>query len=682
MSVIPGYPRLLHGGDYNPDQWLDQPEIIAEDFRLMELAGCHTFSVGIFGWTAYEKTEGVYTFDWLDAIMDRMAAKGFKVILATPSGSKPAWMSRRHPEIRRVNRQGLREPHQGRHNHCWSSPVFREKVTAINSRLAERYHGHPALGMWHLSNEYSGECFCERCLGRWHEWLKSRYTTLDGLNRAWWTAFWSHTFTDWAEIDPRDGSLDGLALDWHRFLNWQVADFIEVEKAPLKRLSPEVPCAINTMGLFNGLDYARLSACVDLIGDDQYPSYDADGPGLHRHAASISFKQDLYRCMQPGRPFFIMESSPDLQQWKKPNRLKRPGLHRAETLQAIGHGADGMCYFQWRKGRGGMEKFHGAVVDHVGHEHTRVFQGVAEVGRLLDRLAPVAGAKIQAKVALVYDWEARWGFQTSDGPCTDGELYNQLVLDHYRPFWDRGIPVDVVNMDCGDLSNFQLLITPALWMLKPRYAARLRTFVENGGTLVGTFFTGICDPTNLCFLGGWPGNGLGEVFGVWNEETDCQNPGVTRPVRIEPAAGVYPKSEYTAERFFGLVHLRGAEALATYGADFFAGMPAVTSHSLGRGRAFYLAARMDDAFLASFYARLAGDLGLEGCLAEKPAGVAAQRRDGPDASWLFAQNFTPRPQTLRFHETGWTRVDAEAAPAGECVTLPPFGSEVWTRPRD
>lgn len=149
--LVPGYQRILHGGDYNPDQWLREPGVLEDDFRLMQLSGCNTFSVGIFAWTSYEPEEGKYDFGWLDRILDRMAEAGNRVALATPSGAKPAWMAKKYPEIRRVDREGRREPQQGRHNHCWQSPVYRDKVRAINERLSERYGKHPALGMWHIS---------------------------------------------------------------------------------------------------------------------------------------------------------------------------------------------------------------------------------------------------------------------------------------------------------------------------------------------------------------------------------------------------------------------------------------------------------------------------------------------------------------------------------------------------
>lgn len=271
--LIKRFPHLLHGGDYNPDQWLDQPEIIQEDFRLMALAGCNTFSIGIFSWSSYEPEEGVFSFTWLDAIMNRLAEQGYNALLATPSAARPAWMAKQYPEVRRVDGGGRREPYNSRHNQCWSSPVYREKVGLINRKLAERYRGHPALAAWHVSNEYTPGCFCDLCLASFHGWLERRYHTLDRLNAAWWTGFWSHRYSAWDEVDPRDSCVDGLAVDWKRFLTWQCCDFMRHEIAPLRELTPEIPVTTNMMELNDfGLDYWRVAEVCDFIANDSYPS--------------------------------------------------------------------------------------------------------------------------------------------------------------------------------------------------------------------------------------------------------------------------------------------------------------------------------------------------------------------------------------------------------------------------
>lgn len=686
--LIPGFSRLLHGGDYNPDQWLHMPEIIDEDFRLMKLAGCNTFSIGIFAWTSYEKEEGVFTFSWLDRMMDRMGEAGSRVILATPSGARPAWLAEKYPEVRRVNRDGTRQPIGGRHNHCLTSPVYRQKVAELNARLSERYAAHPALGLWHLSNEYSGECYCELCLSSFQSWLQTRYQTIEALNDAWWTSFWSHTFTSFSQIDPRDVSIDSLKLDFKRYNTDITIDFMRAELAAVRRFS-QTPATTNLMGMYDGINYAKLVADLDLVADDQYPGYSPAKPALEEDVLRTAFKNDLHRSFKPDRPWMLMESCPDAVQWQRPVHLKRAEIHQAEMLQALGHGAEGTCYFQWRKGRAGAEKFHGAVVDHVGHEQTRVFQSVAKLGANYESLTEILGSRMQSEVALIYDWEVRWAFDASEGVRSnhDGwalgpapvDAYASTCLDHYKTFARHGVSVDVVDSQ-RDFSGYKLVIAPQLWMLLPGVAARITRFVRAGGTFVATYYSGYCDETNRCFLGGFPGDGLMSVFGIWNEEVDWLPAASTRRVTARPtAAELGLRSEYIASEVCALVHLRGATSVLDYAEDFYAGMPALTQNSFGEGAAYYQAARLDEDFLADFYGTLIDRHGLHRATGEPlPQQVAVQRRISEDREYLFIQNFGDAPRELDLPAPGYFDLIGQGV-LGKTLHLDPWASTVVRR---
>ena len=296
--LFPNFPHFLHGGDYNPDQWLDWPEIIDEDFRLMPLAGCNAFSVGIFAWASLEPEEGVYSMDWLGEILDRLHANGHKAFLATPSGGKPNWLAHAYPEVRRVDKNGNRDPQKGRHNHCPTSPIYRQKVAAINGELARRFGNHPAVLAWHISNEYSGECYCDLCIAAFQHWLQDRYGDLETLNKAWWSKFWSHTYTDWSQIHPINGGvLDGLKLDWRRFVSHQTCDFMEAEIAAVRAAGSDLPVTTNFMGRYRELDYHRLSRSLDFIANDAYPLFQHQ-PGMMDEVVSFAFIHELMRSLK------------------------------------------------------------------------------------------------------------------------------------------------------------------------------------------------------------------------------------------------------------------------------------------------------------------------------------------------------------------------------------------------
>jgi len=644
--INPKCPHLLHGGDYNPDQWQDTPEIWDEDMRLMKLSGCNAMSVGIFSWAALEPEEGRYTFGWLDSIMDKLAENGAYAVLATPSGSKPAWMSAAYPEVCRMRADGTRDPHAGRHNHCRTSLVYRERCVAINTELATRYKDHPALLVWHVSNEYNGgDCLCPLCLGGFRGWLRSRYhNDLDALNRAWWTGFWSHTFTAWDQIVPVDRSIHGLMLDWKRFLTHQTIDFFKTESAPLYAHTPGVPVTANFMGLSPTLDYWAFAREVDVISWDSYPRWHDTQDDVHI-AAQTALIHDMNRSMKGGKPFMLMESVPSFPTRPDTRKRKRPGMNLLSSLQAVAHGSDTVQYFQWRKGRGGSEKFHGAVVDHVGHENTREFRDVAEVGRALKKLDAVVGATVRPEVALIFDWENRWAMESAI--ALGGNVkYADTCHAHYRPFWEAGVPVDILD-ETGDFSPYTLLIAPMLYMLRPGVSERIAQFVQNGGTVVTTYWSGIVDEHDLCYLGGFPGGGLREVLGIWDEEIDSLQP-FDRNALVPVAGNALGLSgSYEAFDLCSVIHAEGAQVLATYGSDFYAGQPALTVNPFGKGAAYYVAARTEGRFLSDLYTRLVADLGICRALdADLPAGVTAQMRTDGERAFIFLQNYNPDARTL------------------------------------
>ena len=678
--INPKCPAFLHGGDYNPDQW--PPEVWDEDMRLMKRARCNAMTVGIFSWARLEPEEGRFQFGWLDRVMDLLAANGAYAVLATPSAAQPAWMSAKYPEILRVGADRVRRLHGNRVNTCLTSPIYREKCRVVAEQLASRYKNHPALLVWHVYNEYGGDCHCDLCQAAFRAWLQRKYGTLDALNDQWWTGFWGHVYSDWRQIQSPggpygEGAIMGLTLDWRRFTTDQTVDAMLNEIDVLRRCTPDVPVTTNLMGTYSGLNYWKFAPHLDVVSWDSYPFYH-DREGDWRTAAGVSFVHDLYRCLKGGKPFMLMESTPSSCNWMPVNKLKRPGVHLLGSLQAVAHGSDTVQYFQWRASRGGGEKFHGAVVSHSGHEDTRVFRDVARVGEVLEKLAPVVGASVQAEVALIYDWENEWAIETAWGPRQQGRDYTGACVSHYLPFWSSGVPVDVIDMD-GDFSRYRLLVAPMLYMLRPGVADRIEAFICRGGTFVTTYWSGIANENDLCFLGGFPGP-LRPIVGVWAEELDSLYEDESCPVIPTEGNDLGLEGGYRARLFCERIHAEGVEVLARYGGQFYAGEPALARNSCGDGEAYYIASRNDDRFHADFYGALIARLGLSSVAdASLPQGVTLQMRTDGERDYLFALNFTRDAQTVAFGETGLTDM-LTGAPVGAELELPGYGSAVLVRP--
>ncbi len=638
------FQKFLHGADYNYEQWLDSPDILADDFRLMRKAHCNVMSVGIFSWVMLEPEEGRYDFSWLDCLMDELAANDMMAILATPSAAPPAWLSRKYPETRRVNEQGRREPHRGRQNFCYTSPIYRQKVNQINKQLAERYQKHPALLLWHVSNEYGGvQCHCDLCYNAFRTWLKNRYGDLDTLNHAWWTTFWSHRYTDWDQIEPVDTSAHGLMLDWQRFTSDQALDFFKAETVPLREISPDIPITTNFMRPDVALDYWRFAEHLDVISWDSYPRWHQGDDVLT--AIETAFYHDLHRSYKQGQPFLLMESTPSVTNWQGVSRLKQPGVHKLTSLQAVAHGSNSVQYFQWRQSRGGGEKFHGAVMTHLNSADTRTFRDVTEVGAILQNLTEVLPAKTPASVAVMYDFENGWALNHAQLPRSLGKNYQATCHQHYGCFWQQGVAVDVINAH-ADLNTYQIVIAPMLYLMQAGLAERIEAFVQAGGIFVTTYLAGMVDDSDLTFLNGYP-PALRRTLGLYSEEIDAltdEQQGV-----IEFCAGneLQLSGSYSFHQYAELIHPETATMIAAYGSEFYAGYPAVTVNNHGNGKAYFIAARTDDHLLADFYAALLRSENITGALSvELPRGVSAQVRETETQRFVFLMNFTNQHQRV------------------------------------
>lgn len=639
------FPHILHGGDYNPDQWRDCPEIIDEDIRLMKLAGCNTMSLGIFSWTMLELSEDNYDFSFMDKMMDKLGDNGIKVFLATPSGARPAWMSYEHPEVLRCDREGRRFTHGTRHNHCYTSPYYRRKTQQINRLIAERYKNHPALIGWHISNEYGGECYCPLCREAFREWLKKKYNnSLDKLNKAYWTAFWSHTYTDWKQIEPPmpmgETCTHGLNLDWKRFVSEQTHNFIKNEIEPLKEITPDVPVTTNFMNYYKDLDYFKIKDSLDVISWDNYPQWHLEKPDRET-ARDAALMHDLYRSMKDGQPFMLMESTPSCVNWHAFNKLKRPNMHILSSLQAVAHGSDTVQYFQWRKSRGSSEKFHGAVVDHCGHENTRVFREVSKLGNILSKLDDVVGTYVNSDVAIIYDYENQWALDDAQGMQNDNKKYYETIRSHYNTFWEKGVNVDIIS-PFAELSDYKLVIAPMLYMVRPELIKRFEKYVKSGGRLVCTYITGWVDENDLCYLGGFPALELKDIFGIWSEETDTLLDTERNSVKMKNG------KSYEAMDYCEIIHPSTAEVLGSYESDFYKDMPAITKNKFGDGEAYYLAFRSDIDFNRDLYTEMIEELDLNRAWnISMPEGVTAHAREDENKKYIFVENYTDEEHTLK-----------------------------------
>ncbi|WP_088104041.1 beta-galactosidase [Halalkalibacter urbisdiaboli] len=627
--------KMVYGGDYNPEQW--ERAVWDEDMRLFKKANIDFVRVNIFSWALSQPDEVTYQFEWLDEVLDFLYEHGIKVGLGTSTAAHPAWMARKYPDILRTEFNGQKRKFGGRHNSCPNSPSYRQFSTRLVKKLVERYKHHPAIMLWNISNEFGGACYCKNCEKAFRVWLKERYGTLEALNQAWNTRFWGHTFYEWDEIvspsllsehfAENRTMFQGISLDYARFNSDSMLACYLLEYHEIKREIPDAIVTTNIMGAYKPLDYFKWAKHMDVIGWDNYPSIDTP-------ISYSAMMHDLMRGLKQGQPFLLMEQTPSQTNWQPYNSLKRPGVLRLWSYQAVAHGADSVLYFQMRRSIGACEKFHGAVIEHAGHEQTRVFKEVANLGEeLVDLTDTLLQSTIRAKAAIVFDWENWWALEYSSGP-NESLRYLDQIHKYYAALYKQNIQVDMIGVEAS-LDSYDIVIAPVLYMVKPGYAKRIETFVANGGTFLTTFLSGIVDENDRVTLGGYPGE-LRTLLGIWSEEIDSLSPEHTNQIVMKQRFGSL-EGTYSCQLLFDLIHTEGAEVIAEYGEDFYKGRPAVTAHSFAKGEAWYVATDPEQSFVDELMREICLKRDVRP-LVEPKKGIEVSKREKDGKEFLFILN--------------------------------------------
>lgn len=653
--------RILYGGDYNPNQW--PREIWDEDMRLFKQAGINSATINVFSWAKLQPDESTYDFSELDDIVDMLSKEGYDIVMATSTAAMPAWLCKKYPEVTRVDYEGRRHKFGHRHNHCPNSLVFQKYARKLVVELAKRYGSNPHVTCWHIGNEYGGECYCENCQKEFRVWLQKKYGTIQAVNEAWNTEFWGHTFYDWDEIVAPNAlgegigyektAFAGISIDYRRFMSDSLLENFKMERDAIREYDKETAITTNLMGTYKGLDYFKWAKEMDIVSWDSYPAYDTPW-------SMVAMRNDLMRGLKD-QPFMLMEQTPSQQNWQRYNSLKRPGQMRAQSYQTIAHGGDTIQFFQLRRSKGACEKFHGAVIAHSGSGETRVFKECSQLGAELKALGTqTLGADNPAQVGILFDWDNYWALEYTSGPTVDLKYVDQ-IHQYYRYFYDKHIPVDMVPVD-GDFSKYQVIVAPVLYMVKEGMAEALERFVENGGTLVTGFMSGIVDQSDNVHLGGYPGP-LRKMCGIWAEEIDALAPEQTNTLRFTDGA------EAKCSLLCDIIHLEGAQALATYGEDFYEGTPAVTKNAYGKGTVYYVGTQPEAAGLDKILDGVAAAAGVERLITEDtPLEIVKRVKDG--AEFWFILNLTGKPQQAPQAFAGETDILTGAAIGDE--PLKPF----------
>lgn len=600
---------IWYGGDYNPEQWPE--EVWDEDVRLMQQGGITMVSLGIFSWAKLEPREGEFDFGWLDRIIDKLHAGGIRVDLATATASPPPWLSRAYPEVLPVTESGVTLQVGSRQQYCPSSPVIRRLVARLVTKIAERYGNHPGLELWHVNNEYGchvSHCYCSVSTEAFRGWLTEKYGTVEAVNAAWGTAFWSQSYADFAEIFAPSAAPTfrnpGQLLDFDRFSSDELLGLYRAEAAILRAVTPNIPITTNFMGMFKSADYWKWAAEVDIVSDDSYP--DPVDPSSPAYSAMT---RDLMRSLGGGKPWLLMEQAPSAVTWRKRNSPKMPGQMRAWSYQAIARGAAGILFFQWRQSVAGAEKFLSGMVPHAGTD-TRIWREIEAFGAELKTMAELASPSLAARVAIVFEWDSWWSLEQEATPAQLS--YLEGIFAWYRSLWKLGVPIDFVKVD-SDLAAYAVVVAPNLFVTSTVALAALDAFAQAGGQLLVSYQSGITDENAHIVVGGYLGQ-LQATLGIRVEEfapfagADLAAEGVGEPPVGAITGALTGNSD--AHLWSEFLQTTTAEVTATFVGGVTDGWPAITRNATGAGAAWYSATLPGESGMAALLTRVLADAGI------------------------------------------------------------------------
>lgn len=662
---------LAYGGDYNPDQWSE--DVWAEDVALMREAGVNIVSLPVFSWPQLEIASGVYDWGWLDRVIDLLWDAGIHVDLASATATPPAWLLRAHPEMMPMDAEGRRMEFGSRQTYCPSSPVWHEHVARMTRAMAERYGRHPAVALWHVSNEYgdhTSRCYCPESARHFRRWLAERYGSIDGLNEAWGVNVWGQRYGDWDQIEtPRraPGPINPTQLlDFERFSSDALLGLFRLEVEILRELTPDIPLTTNFMSMFHDLDYWRFAEFEDLVTDDAYPD-----PADPLAPVGAALNYGLMRSLKQ-RPWLLLEQSASAVSWRDVNVPKAPGKMRTDSLQAIAHGSEGAMFFQWRQARYGQEKFHSSMLGHRGRS-SRTFAETKALGAELAALEPVRGSRVRARVAMVFDWDSRWGSAAAESMPSQRLNWAGQARAWHRAMHALGQPVDAVRAT-GPFDDYDVVLVPNLYIADAVQAQALIAFAAAGGRVVIGPFSGVVDATEKVHLGGAPGP-LRDLLGVEVDEQWPLADGETGVLDLDGAA-------LTFAHWGEWIEVDAAACvLARYASGDLNGRPAVTSRPAGAGSAWYVSAMLDDAGLVAVWRLVLAEAGLP-ARDRTDVNLDAVTRSSADTDYTFVLNHGREPLTIAVPEGARDLLGHDVGrTTNATLTLPRFGAAVLATPR-
>ncbi len=683
---------MRFGVDYYPEHW---PESRWQtDARLMREAGFNVARLAEFAWSKLEPEEGTYDFGWLDRAIHLLGEHGIDVVLGTPTAIPPDWLIARHPDVLPQDEKGIVRSEGTRRHYRFGSATYRAFCARIARIMASHYADNPHVIGWQTDNEFGCHNttydYSDESRTLFQAWLRRKYVSLDELNRRWGTVFWSQTFHTWDAIPlPKYAPADpnpSLALDFRRWASETARDFQRIQVEILRAANPAWFITHNFMGLFDQIDGYQLCEDLNFASWDNYPV--TTWGGGRADLANSAFAHDVTRGFKR-RSFWVMEQQAGPTGAGVMAPAPRPGQIAYWAWQAIAHGADGIVFFRWRTCTVGAEQYWHGLLEHDGSARRRYREAAGLGAQLKLAGAQIEGAYVPADVAILRDFDSAWAYRIQGQ--VPGFSYDQELGSYHAALGRAHVNCDVISptmIAAEGFAPYKIIIAPCLHLISNELAQKLRTWVEGGGVLIGSYRLGVKDMDNRVVDVPLPGV-LRDVFGVVVEEYDPMGSTYVNHVMPEPTStgGHLMGSMGWDTRLWSdvlRIESQSATALARYALDYYADQPAITMNKVGGGAAIYVGTSSTDNHFYNALIRHALSCAHVTPIAPGltvPLHVELIKRVTPEGkTLLFALNGQADTVTIS-GTTGYVNIltDKAGEPLGPTLTLAPWGVAVLTK---
>jgi len=645
--------------EYMPYDRLDQ------DVRLMQKAGISVVRIGESSWGLWEPQDGKFEFAWMDRVVEKLHAAGIRIILGTPTYSIPAWLYKEHPEIVIIRLGGQYLYYGLRQNTDLLSPTYRFYCERVIRKVLEHYKDNPAIIGFQIDNETSsGGAANHDVQAGFQEYLKSKFKSVDDLNKIWGLNYWGQRLNDWSELPPRDGIINpGWKLEWERYSQWLTTDFLAWQAGIVNEYKRPDQFVMHD---FAGpprpeVNESEIVRTLDIAAANPYHGTQDQFDG-----EASSYVGDYLRSLKKTN-YLITETNAEAIGWDSKDQYPPyDGQLRLDVYTHISSGANMVEYWHWHSIHYGQEMYWKGV---LGHDLLpgRAYEEVSRTAHELKRIGPeITDFQRKNQVAILYSNDSNYGLEFMK--FSDRENYRSILREMYSVLYRANIGADFVFPESMNLADYKVIVVPPLYIASEALLKRLTEYVRGGGNVVMAFKSGFCNEYSTVRWEMAPGL-LREAAGFHYQEFSS----VRQPLALK-GDPFHAGSENKVSEWAKLLIPETARALAYYDHPFLGKYPAITTNVYGKGTLTYEGTVLSEKLQEQVLLGVLQQAGLTGTDQSLPPSVRVkhgQNRKGKTLHYFL--NYSDEAQSFIYaYGAGADLLTQDIVPRGQRITLKPW----------